>query len=574
MTTLNPPNQEITPDAGDVVSVAATPGTNLQENLRFLILRVTGLVDDTLKFLQHPDPALLNTILSADDYIDNLKNTIESICFSCITAAINPDKKDVDRIRATQTICINLERIGDFCTNIARQQRYLHDPTFPGQFAYQDMFREARKSLGNILPVFRKADLGGALAICRAELELDRHFKENFDIIRERLRASREDMDDLLTMLFIFRYLERIGDSILNIGEALLLSMIGERIKIHQFQALQETLTKSGFNGSLTEVGIRPILGTRSGCRISRVHTGNDSDANISRAQDSIFKEGNPAKIRKERENMERWRTLFPGLAPRVFSHHEDVGMASMLEEFLPGCPLDTLVLSSPIEVLDTAFFVLEETLFEIWTHTRKETQKRSNYLGQIQSRLAAIRQVHPAFFHGEKKVGKHLVSSLAELLDTCSQIEQGHFRVPFTVFTHGDFNLNNVLYNHSAHRVHFIDLYRSRDDDYVKDISVMLVSNFRLPAFDPATRERLDWAIDSLYRFAAGFAVDHGDHLFAARLAMALARSFFTSTRFELNASFAKEMFLRARYLLERIAAHDGKGWETFQLPTTILHF
>jgi phosphate uptake regulator len=574
MNTLKTIPQESAPDGCDLDAAAVSPGVNLQENLRFLVLRVSALADDTLEFLGHPGPALLNTILSADDYIDNLKSTIESNCFACLTAANAPEKKEINRIRATQTICINLERIADFCTNIARQQGYLHDRAFPEQFPYQEMFQEIRKSLGNILPVFRKADLGGTLAICRTEFELDRLYKENFDVVRERLRSSREDMDDLLTMLFIFRYLERVGDSILNIGEALLLSILGERIKIHQFQALQETLTKSGFNGSLAEVGIRPILGTRSGCRISRLAAGHEAGAEVSSFQDSIFKEGNSSKIRKEKENMERWRALFPELAPRVFSYHEEGGIASMLEEFLPGCPLDTLVLSSPIEVLDTAFFVLEETLLEIWTRTLKESRKQSNYLGQIQSRLAAIRQVHPSFFHGEKKVGDHLVSSVAKLLDTCSRIEQDHFVVPFTVFIHGDFNLNNVLYNHAEHRVHLIDLYRSREDDYVKDISVMLVSNFRLPAFDPGTRERLNWAIDSLYRFSAEFAQEHGDHLFQARMALALARSFFTSTRFELNESFAKEMFHRARYLLERIAAHEGKGWENFDLPPAILHF
>lgn len=554
--------------------LTASLGINLHENLRFLILKVTALVDDTMEYLQHPTPSLHHTILTADDYIDNLKSTIESNCFSSLTTATPPEKKEINRIRATQTICINLERIADFCTNITRQQGYLNDPVFPQQFNYQVMFREVRKSLDSILKVFKKADLGGALAICRTEFELDRLYKENFDIVRERLRSTREDMDDLLTILFIFRYLERIGDSILNIGEALLLSMIGERIKIQQFQALQETLSKSGYHGSLAEVGFRPILGTRSGCRISRVASSNESNTTVCRPQDSIFKEGNPAKIRKEKENMESWRTLFPELVPRVFSYHEDGNIASLLEEFLPGCPLDTLVLSSPIEVLDTAFFVLEEALSEIWNRTRKETRLPSNYLGQIQSRLAAIKQVHPSFFHGDKMVGEHLVSSMSGLLETCSRIEQKHFSVPFTVFIHGDFNLNNVLYNNSEHKVHFIDLYRSQDDDYVKDISVMLVSNFRLPSFDPATRERLDWAIDSLYCFASNFAQENNDRLFPPRMALALARSFFTSTRFELNVPFAKEMFIRARYLLEKIAAHEGKDWEQFHLPSNVLHF
>lgn len=574
MTPLTSTSQEMAADDGGGATVAASAGVHLQENLRFLVLRVTGLVDNTLQYLKHPEPKLLHTILSSDDYIDNLKSTIESNCFSCISAAIAPDKKEINHIRATQTICINLERIADFCTNITRQHGYLHDPAFPEQFPYQEMFREIRKSLGTILPVFRKGDLGGALAICRSEFELDRLYKEIFDTVRERLRSSRDEMDDLLTMLFIVRYLERVGDSILNIGEALLLSMIGERIKIQQFHALQETLSKGGFHNKLTEVGIRPILGTRSGCRISHVATGDLPGESPSRSRDSIFKEGNPAKIRKEKENMERWRSLFPELVPRVFSYHENGGLASMLEEFLPGCALDAVVLSSPLEVVDSALFVLEETLVDIWTRTRRESRERSNYLGQIHSRLADIRLVHPAFFHGEKRVGDHLVASVAELLKVCSRIEEEYFRIPFSVFIHGDFNLNNVLYNHAGHQVHFIDLYRSREDDYVKDISVMLVSNFRLPIFEPAIRERLNWSMDALYRFTAGFAREQGDQLFEARMAMALARSFFTSTRFELNAPFAKEMFLRARYLLERIAAHDGSPWEEFQLPMAIMHF
>jgi phosphate uptake regulator len=563
------------PELADDTAAAASPGANLQENLRFLVLRVTALVDDTQQYLKDPEPKLLTTILSGDDYIDNLKSTIESNCFSCLSAAMAPEKKEINHIRATQTICINLERIADYCTNITRQHGYLHDPDFPGQFPYQEMFREIRKSLAPILPVFRKGDLGGALAICRSEFELDRLYKENFDIVRERLRSSREEMDDLLTMLFIVRYLERIGDAILNIGEALLLSMIGERIKIQQFQALQQTLSKGGFHSDLSKVGIRPILGTRSGCRISRVATtGDETGMSPTRSQDSIFKEGNPAKIRKEKENMDRWRTLFPDLVPRVFSYHEDSSLASMLEEFLPGCALDTVVLSSPMEVVDSAFFVLEETLIDIWTRTCRASKERSNYLGQIHSRLADIRLVHPAFFHGDKRVGEHLVLSVPELLKTCSRIEHDYFRVPFSVFIHGDFNLNNCLYNHADHRVHFIDLYRSREDDYVKDISVMLVSNFRLPVFDPVIRERLNWAMDTLYCFAAGFAAKQGDQLFEARMAVALARSFFTSTRFELNVPFAKEMFLRGRYLLERIAAHEGSPWEDFRLPAAIMHF
>ena len=136
----------------------------------------------------------------------------------------------------------------------------------------------------------------------------------------------------------------------------------------------------------------------------------------------------------------------------------------------------------------------------------------------------------------------------------------------------HGDFNVNNILYDHSSQRIHFIDLYRSRDFDYVKDASVFLISNFRMPIFDPVLRDRLNHVIKNVFEFAHEFSVHHNDTTFDIRMAFALARSFFTSARFELNGSFAKEMVLRSHFLMEKILSHDGNSWETFELPLIIL--
>jgi hypothetical protein len=145
--------------------------------------------------------------------------------------------------------------------------------------------------------------------------------------------------------------------------------------------------------------------------------------------------------------------------------------------------------------------------------------------------------------------------------------------QAPFTVMIHGDFNVNNIIYDHSNQRIHFIDLYRSKDFDYVKDASVFLISNFRMPIFDPVLRERLNHVIKSVFEFAHNFAVQHRDETFDIRMAFALARSFFTSARFELNSSFAKEMVLRSHFLMEKIVSHHGSPWETFQLPLSLLY-
>jgi hypothetical protein len=56
--------------------------------------------------------------------------------------------------------------------------------------------------------------------------------------------------------------------------------------------------------------------------------------------------------------------------------------------------------------------------------------------------------------------------------------------------------------------------------------------------------------------------------------MAFALARSFYTSTRFELNHRFAKVMYHRAHFLLEKIQAFGDGNWEEFRLPQEILFY
>lgn len=67
-------------------------------------------------------------------------------------------------------------------------------------------------------------------------------------------------------------------------------------------------------------------------------------------------------------------------------------------------------------------------------------------------------------------------------------------------------------------------------------------------------------------------YAVSKNDTTFDARLALGLIRSFFTSTRFALQKKFAKAMYLRATYLLEKMLYHGERSWEEFSFEEEIL--
>ncbi len=545
----------------------------LEENFRFLVLEVTSQVSETRAFLSAPSHEGYDKVVSRDDYIDNLKNIVEEKCFSKIHTERGLSKRDIDRIRGLQIISGNLERIADYCVNIAGQMRYLHDKDLLARRDPGPLFDIIEESLSRILEVRSRAEVAGALGICRAEFELDRLYKEAFDHFMNDLRRGRE-IENSITAIFIFRYLERIGDSLLNIGEALLFSVIGEKIKIEQFQALQQNLSKSGFEGDVGDIDFRSIWGTRSGCRIGRVTS---RDAAPDPAQSGIFKEGNLKKMRRERENIEFWARVSPGTGPRIFSYHEDGESASMLVEFLPGCTWNEVVLTAEWDILEDAIFVFEQTVGDIWRATLERGPLAVDFMAQLDRRLAAVRHVHPDFFRRSRCLGQVPLRSTEELFQACREIEAA-LSAPMTVLLHGDFNANNIVYDHSAPRVHYVDLHRSRRGDWVEDVSVFLVSFFRMPIFEPALRGRINHMIASFFAHAHVFADDIGDTAWQARLALGLTRSLFTSTRFELNYDFAREMSLRAHYLMEGLAEHRalheqaGTPWEDYRLPRAVL--
>ncbi len=541
------------------------PG-GLDENFRFLVLEVRKQVEETLNFLAEPSQLLLERINNRDDYIDTMKSLIEERSYAFLIGS-GIDRRTANLMRSINTIASNLERIADFSVNVVNQMQYLSDARILARYDFQPFFDETFRALENITEALTRQDISLAFAICQAEFHIDSLYKEAFDRILRELGAGAHT-GDLVTSLFIFRYLERMGDSLLNIGEALIFAIVGERLKIHQYQALREHLASSGIEFPITDtVEFQSIWGTRSGCRIGTVEDKGEED----RPQRVIFKEGRAAKILAEKRNLERWQELMPGLPPRIFGFQQKDNSASLLLEYLGGCTFQDVLLNSEREILDNALFLVTETLGTIWRDTMKPEPTGARYIPQLLARMDDVYRLYPRFERDRVRIGGLELDPLGDLLRRADEADQ-ELTAPFSVFIHGDFNVNNVIYHHNEQRVHFIDLHRSADSDYVQDVSVFLVSNFRLPVQRSRLRVRINRVVLDFLRFAQGFAAEHGDETFAARMALGLLRSFFTSTRFELKADFAKVMYLRSIYLLEKLTAHHGRPWRDFTLPEDVL--
>ncbi len=542
--------------------------TGVRENFRFLLLEVKRQLEETLRMIREPSDERSRRVFERDDYIDNLRSVIENKCFALLCdESIEKPKQTVDLLRAVTTSVSNLERIADFAANIVGQQRYLHDRDVLLGFPLEPFFQIVIDATQIMDQALFGRDMSLALKLCRAEVDIDDRYDASFGEILGRLRAGQAP-EDLITTLFVLRYLERMGDSLLNIGEAVIFATAGEKLKISQYQALAESL--SDIDLHIEDVDYEGIWESKSGARIGALHSRRSDEEG---PRWIIFKEGRKQKLLEEKEGLEQWEALMPGLPPRVFAYHEHGEMASLLLEFLQGETLQKMLLKGDRALLRRAWRSALTTISTVWRETFELTPSAARFVSQMRKRVGDVSKVHPDFSGDTQWIGDARVAPLLELMDRAAPLD-AILIAPFSVRIHGDFNTDNLIFNPADDTIHFIDLHRSKMSDYVQDISVFLVSNFRTPVFEAGPRSRLNACSLDFLTFSREFAVQRGDETFAARLALGLSRSFFTSTRFQIDPEFVQTMLSRSRYLLERLVAwhEDGHPWHAFEFEPSVV--
>ncbi len=535
---------------------------NVEDNLRFLIREVQKQLERTQRYIRSPSRELRKSMLGRDNYIDNLRTFIQRACFR---DAI--DATEIEQLKSIDVVAINLERMADFCEDVVGQLDYITHRDLLNPDAFSPLFEEVERGLSQVEEAVLQRDVHVALSVCRAEPRLDTLFVEAFQRGVEALRKG-ENAETHVTLLFISRYFERMGDALLNIGEAVISAALGEKIKIGQLWALEDSLGEINPDRSLDDVALYSMGESRSGCRIARV---SDRDSETTDATSVIFKEGPKDKLREEKAGIDRWESLVPGVAPKVFSFHENGTNAALLLEYIPGHTFEQVLLQGRAPALWQALSRITTTLQDIWNATRRTEPIAPRFARQLGKRLDDVFQIHPKFRDARAGIGRIDVLPFADMVSRATELE-AQLAPPFSVLTHGDFNIDNIIYDPDDGRVRLIDLHRSMLNDWVQDASVFLVSNYRMQIFEAPIRARINEVTRRFYAFLQEFAERNNDHTFGARMAFGLARSFATSTRFILDEEFAKALFLRSRYLLDRLLLCPPDRIPMFQVPQEIL--
>lgn len=145
-----------------------------------------------------------------------------------ILALRSPLANDLRAVISAIQVSLNLERVGDLAKNIAKLGRK-HDITISDDIRseIEMMAKRAQQSVHNALSAYRQNDTQQALEIHQNDQHLDAmHKKLSKQIILD-IKASPDDIDATIHLLFVSRHLERIGDHAKNIAEAAIFKVDG-----------------------------------------------------------------------------------------------------------------------------------------------------------------------------------------------------------------------------------------------------------------------------------------------------------------------------------------------------------
>jgi phosphate transport system protein len=199
------------------------------------LAKMTNLTADMLNFaikaLIDVDSELSNKVMKMDDRVDSYENKIDNICIK-VLALYEPKAIDLRFIITILRIIVDIERIADHCVGIAREVININKyaPLKP----YIDiplMAEQTSSMLRESINAFFSNDDTAAIDVIKMDKRVDDLYMQ---VIRELLTYTSNDAStiaQILSLMFVAKSLERIGDYTKNICEQVYYMVTGKMIR-------------------------------------------------------------------------------------------------------------------------------------------------------------------------------------------------------------------------------------------------------------------------------------------------------------------------------------------------------
>ena len=210
--------------------------TNAMSDCNDKLLKMGVVVEETLKTairaLTDQDEETAERIIRDDTVI----NGLETELFDTVTTLLateQPVAGDLRHLIGAVRIITDLERAGDYAVHIAKTtirlkgEKYLRPLTVLPRMA-----ETAISMLAQSIEAFMHKDVKKARETAEMDEVIDKGLEEMFSTLLPHMKAYPEDVSQAMELLFLARFLERLGDHVVNICEWVVYTNTGEHVEL------------------------------------------------------------------------------------------------------------------------------------------------------------------------------------------------------------------------------------------------------------------------------------------------------------------------------------------------------
>lgn len=205
-----------------------------QEELITLSTMAVNALNKSMEALIKQDVDAALEVIEDDKNINQLEEFINDRVILMI-AKQSPVATDLRRLIVTIKVASDMERVGDYAVNIAKETiRIGNQELLPQIKQIQQMQKLAVAMLHQVIDAFVEEDIVKAKEIAELDDQVDELYG---DVIRKLMQAGGENpgkLGQITQLAFISRYMERSADHATNIAEQLFFLVRGRHYDLNK----------------------------------------------------------------------------------------------------------------------------------------------------------------------------------------------------------------------------------------------------------------------------------------------------------------------------------------------------
>ncbi|WP_438447975.1 phosphate signaling complex protein PhoU [Gorillibacterium sp. sgz5001074] len=206
----------------------------LKDELMYMGSVVEEQIRNAVDSLSRQDEKKAIELIEKDDRIDDMMLDIEDQCIRLV-ALQQPMAGDLRTISMASKIAVDLERIADHAVDIARiTKRLIGEPLVKPLEDIPRMAEYCVRMLRECLTAYADGNVQRAASLAELDDEVDRLYAKIIYDITGLMSTDPIRNKQLIHLLMVGHYLERVADHTTNIAEGTIFMVTGRRSDLNQ----------------------------------------------------------------------------------------------------------------------------------------------------------------------------------------------------------------------------------------------------------------------------------------------------------------------------------------------------